>query len=256
MFLMSRMLEKINKYIERQNKLEKKVDINMVPQFSTVIRENFETDDFRKLAAAGLEAAPLQFWIMPAAMSKKVHHSSEHGIGEVEYDDASKLYYVKEIGGKAFHTLRVLDIAEIFMEADDPRIFDFRGNLKAEKYGNEMTPRERDIIRTACLWHDIYSGGTDDEFNSKRRSMDKNHPHYHRTELAPLSSMISVAEWDLLLKCIEQHMWKWDDKIDIMKFHDLKLKESVQEAYKFANEYRIVRIVELSDLIASRNIRS
>ena len=43
----------------------------MVPQFSTVIRENFETDDFRKLAAAGLEAAPLQFWIMPAAMSKK-----------------------------------------------------------------------------------------------------------------------------------------------------------------------------------------
>lgn len=254
---MSNLLEKIDELlIEEMKKLKRKVDINMVPEYSQVIN-NFETEDFKKLAIAGLEAAPLQFWIMPAAMSKRVHHSSEHGIGEIEYDNENHLYIVKKIGGKAFHTLRVLDIAEIIMEADDPVVSrDFHGNIKKMVYGNEMTPREKDLIRTACLWHDIYSGGTEDEFDINRRYMDKNHPHYHRKELAPLSSMISIQEWDLLLKCIEQHMWKWDDKIDIMKFHDLKLKESVQEAYKFANEYRIVRIVELSDLIASRNIRS
>mgnify|MGYP000882996590 CR=1 FL=1 len=252
---MSKLLEMIEQYIESTNKLERKVDIKMVPQYSSVM-DNFETEDFRKLVTAGLEAAPLQFWIMPAAMSKNVHHSSEHGLGEVEYDEVNKLYHVKRIGGKAFHTLRVLDIAEIFMEADDPRVFDFRGNVKKEKYGNEMSKRERDLIRTACLWHDIYSGGTEDEFDSNRRYMDKNHPHYHRTELAALCTMVSIEEWDLLLKCIEQHMWKWDDKIEIMRFHDMSKKGTVQEAYEFAKEYRIVRIVELSDLIASRNIRS
>jgi hypothetical protein len=252
---MSRLLKKIDEYIERRDNLKRKVDINMVPEYSLVVN-NFETEDFKKLAVAGLEAAPLQFWIMPAAMSKKVHHSSEHGIGEVEYDEVNKIHYVKKIGGKAFHTLRVLDIAEIFMEADDPRVRNFRGNVIDTKKGNEMTQRERDLIRTACLWHDIYSGGPGDEFNSKRRSMDKDHPHYHRTELASLSRMVSVEEWDLLLKCIEQHMWKWDNNIEIVKFHDIGKMKTVREAYEFAKEYRIIRIVELSDLIASRNIRT
>ena len=125
---MSRLLKKIDEYIERRDNLKRKVNINMVPEYSLVVN-NFETEDFKKLAVAGLEAAPLQFWIMPAAMSKKVHHSSEHGIGEVEYDQVNKIHYVKKIGGKAFHTLRVLDIAEIFMEADDPRVRNFRGNV-------------------------------------------------------------------------------------------------------------------------------
>lgn len=252
---MSELLERINEYIKKHSQLKRKVDLKMVPYYSNIIDENFETEDFKKLATAGLEAAPLQFWIMPAAMSKKVHHSSEHGIGEVVYDEEKEIYVVNKIGGKAYHTLRVFDIAEIFMEADDPRVFDFQGNVKEWKYGNEMTERERDLIRTACLWHDIYSGGTGDEFDSKRRSMDKKHPHYHRTELAPLSVMVSVDEWELLMECIEQHMWKWDDNIEIMKFHDINKKETVKEAYEFIRKYRMIRIVELSDLIASRNIR-
>ena len=90
----------------------------MVPHYSSAI-DNFETEDFKRLAIAGLEAAPLQFWIMPAAMSKKVHHSSEHEIGEIEYDKTKQLYYVKRIGGKAFHTLRVLDVAEIIKASDN-----------------------------------------------------------------------------------------------------------------------------------------
>jgi len=251
---MSELLERLNEYIKKQSKLKRKVDIKMVPHYSSAI-DNFETEDFKRLAIAGLEAAPLQFWIMPAAMSKKVHHSSEHEIGEIEYDETKQLYYVKRIGGKAFHTLRVLDVAEIIMESDDPRVKDFQGNIKKWKYGNEMTERERDLIRTACLWHDIYSGGTGDEFDDQRKSLDKRHPHYHRTELASLSFMILVEEWELLMKCIEQHMWKWDD-IEIVKFHDIAKQKTVEEAYKFAKEYRIIKIVELSDLIASRNIRT
>lgn len=248
-------ISKINEYIERKSTLKKKVDLFKVPGFSDIIK-NFETKDFKNLAIAGLEAAPLQFWIMPAAMRKGVHHKSEHGIGEVEKDDINQIHRVGKIGGKAFHTLRVLDVAEIFIEADDPRVKNYNGSIKSMKYGNEMTPRERDLIRTACLWHDIYSGGTGDEFNSKRRGMDKNHPHYHRKELASLCHYVSVDEWDLLLMAIEQHMWKWDDNIDILKFHDIGKQNTVKDAHAYANIYRIVRIVELSDLIASRNIRT
>jgi hypothetical protein len=179
---MSRLLEKIDEYIERRDNLKRKVNINMVPEYSLVVN-NFETEDFKKLAVAGLEAAPLQFWIMPAAMSKKVHHSSEHGIGEIEYDGVNKIHYVKKIGGKAFHTLRVLDIAEIFMEADDPRVRNFRGNVIDTKKGNEMTQRERDLIRTACLWHDIYSGGPGDEFKNRSNI---------RSYLSGLTSVIPI----------------------------------------------------------------
>lgn len=47
----------------------------------------------------------------------------------------------------------------------------------------------------------------------------------------------------------------WDEYIDIIKFHDIEKCKSVKEAHEFANKYRIIRIVEMSDLIASRNIR-
>lgn len=53
-------------------------------------------------------------------------------------------------------------------------------------------------------------------------------------------------------------MWKWDPEADIVKFHDVKDCPSVDEAYMYMNKYRIVRIVELSDMIAAntQNIRT
>lgn len=264
------LLEKMRAHIEKKEKATKrKIDLYDVPEFGNII-DTFETVEFKELAKLGLEVAPLQFWVMPAAMRKGVHHESEHGIGEVIYDETNNINIVNSIGGKAFHTIRVLKFAEVFMEADSPLVKDFKGSVTAMKNGNEMSSRERDLIRTACLWHDIFSGGTGDEFDSKRRSMDKNHPHYHRTEFSPLVDAvntlliekskkdnkkyepISDQEWELLLYAIEQHMWKWDDKIDIIKFHDMRNFDNIENAYEFMKKYRIVRIVELSDLIASR----
>lgn len=234
--------------------MRRKIDIYTVPQFAGVLKQ-FETKDFKNLIIDALEVAPLQFWEMPASMRKGVHHESEHGIGSYFYDEEDELYVVESIGGKAFHTLRVLDVAEIKMEADDPRIMDWHGKVKETKFGNQMTNRERDLIRTACLLHDIYSGGTGDEFDSKRRSMDTFHPHYHKTELAHLSKYISADEWDLLIDCISQHMWKWDSNVEIIKFHDMENCKTVEEAYEFMRRYRIIKTVEESDLIASRTIR-
>lgn len=235
------------------NEHPRKIDIWQIPEMVEVLRK-FETADIRKLAIAGLERAPLQFWIMPASMSKAVHHSTEHSIGEVIYDDKTGLNRVTKIGGKAFHTVRVVNYAEVMLEADHPPIQNFQGKIIEIKRGNELTVRERDLIRTACLWHDVFSGGTNDEFNPKRRGMDKYHPHYHATEFAYLANIIPTNEWELLVKIIKHHMWKWDDYVDIVKFHDMKECSSVEEAYQFMRRYRLIRIVELSDLLASKNL--
>lgn len=233
----------------------RKVNIYNVPDFCTAMN-NFETQEFKNLAIAGLEAAPLQFWIMPAAMRKNIHHSTEHGIGEVEYDEAKGIHCVNTIGGKAYHTIRVLKTAEIFLEADDPRVMDFHGKVTEMRMGNEMTRRERDLVRVACLWHDIFSGGPGDKFDSKRRGMDKDHPYYHKTEFAALKSIVTADEWELLIDAIQGHMWKWDAKTKdtMVRFHDMRNCSSVAEAYEMMKHYRIIRIVELSDLIASRDI--
>lgn len=127
---MNMLLENAIKFLEREEKtLPRKINIYNVPEFCSVM-DTYETEEFKKLAIAGLEAAPLQFWIMPAAMRKGVHDPCEHGTGEVQFDEVNNINYVKTIGGKAFHTLRVLDIAEIMMKTDDPRITDFRGKSK------------------------------------------------------------------------------------------------------------------------------
>lgn len=239
-------------YNLKGEEIKPKINIYEVPGFAEVL-DRFKNSDLRDLAAIGLSIAPLQFWIMPASMSKNKHHVSEHEIGQVSFDEVRGLYRVEKVGGKAYHTLRVCKVAEIFMEADDPLVTDWQGNIKSYKAGNELTSREQDIVRLCCLWHDIFSGGTGDEFDFSRKKLDTYHPHYHRTEFAHLSKMVSEEEWELILYIISQHMWKWDDKIEPMKFHDMKKCRTVEEAYEMMKKYRLVRIVELSDLIASRN---
>lgn len=248
---MSTFAEKVKKYLEQSN--SRKIDVMQIPEFAAALNE-FQTEDIKVLCIKGLEAAPLQFWIMPAAMRKGVHHPSEFGIGEVEKDENSSLHVVKSFGGKAHHTLRVLRFANFFLETDDPAIKDWKGRIKRMRYGNEFTARERDLMRCAILWHDIYSGGTEDEFDSTRKRMDSYHPFYHRTELAHLSHLVSPEEWELLLAMIENHMWKWDknEDFEIIHFHDLKEQPTVEEAYRFANRYRMIRIVEMSDYLAAQ----
>jgi hypothetical protein len=243
------LLDKVNALLKNR----KKINVMQIPDFAAALN-TFQTKDIKELAIRGLEMAPLQFWIMPAAMRKGVHHPTEFGIGEVVWNEESKLNEVKSFGGKAFHTLRVLKFAEYFLETDDPAIKDWGGRITSMRYGNEMTARERDLIRCAVLWHDVFSGGTADEFDFKRKKMDPDHPFYHRTEFSSLSHLVSEDEWELLLLMIENHMWKWDKKegFEIIHFHDIANQGTVREAYKFANNYRMIRIVEMSDYLASR----
>lgn len=230
---------------------ERKVDVLNIPLFKEALKK-FESDDIRSLAKRGLEIAPLQFWIMPASMNKLAHHTSEHGVGDICYSAEKDIHVVNVIGGKAYHTIRVFNIAEILLEADAPEVKDYNGNIKAYKYGNEFTSRERDIIRLACLWHDIFSGGTEDEFDTKRKGLDKNHSMYHRTEYDHLKVFVNEDEWALILDAIEMHMWKWFSK-DTVQFHAIKEMSTVEEAYAYMRRYRVIKLVEMADLIAANN---
>ncbi len=241
------------KELNSSSKHPKRIDIWRIPEMVEVL-ECFDTKDIRELAVEGLERAPLQFWTMPASISKLFHHASEHEVGELEYNDSTGLYQVKKIGGKAYHTVRVVHYAEAMMEADQPAVTNFRGQVVATKPGNQFNPRERDLIRTACLWHDIFAGGTESDSYSKRRRTDPYHSHYHATEYAFLADLIPQDEWELLIEMISQHMWKWDKFVEVVKFHDMKRCSSVEEAYEFMRKYRMIRVVELSDLLASKNL--
>ena len=160
------------------------------------------------------------------------------------------------VGGDFNHMTRVFSLAQVFLEADDPRIWDFRRTKVVDYFfGNEFTEAEESIILFACMLHDIFDGGPQDEFNWNRKGMDKEHPYYHREYFKPLTEYITEEEFDLLCTIIEAHMGKWGTraKEKFPRFDELKKMETVEDAYKFARVYRMVRIVQMSDLLASRD---
>ena len=49
---------------------------------------------------------------------------------------------------------RVFSLAQVFLEADDPRIWDFRRTKVVDYFfGNEFTEAEESIILFACMLH-------------------------------------------------------------------------------------------------------
>lgn len=230
----------------------KKINIMEVPEFGASVM-SIKNSDIRNFTIAALEAAPLQFWIMPASTRSNIHHVSEHEEGSVMQD--GNLAKVQKIGGKAFHTLRVLKFAECQIETDRVAVVNQWTNvLKKNVPGNEYSDREEDIIRAACLLHDIYSGGTGDEYNAKARGMDKYHPHYHRTELDEILLLLPEKDRETLLQAIENHMWKYDEFKTPISFHHMKHMPTVEDAFAFASRYRIIKVVEISDYLAAQNI--
>lgn len=210
---MSALLERVEQFVADMKKRSRprKVDLSTIPEFWDAVQK-FENEDLRRLCIAGLETAPAAFWKIPGSFSTGVHNEKEHGWGETKLDPDTGLYLVMKIGGKAVHTLRVLAFAEIFLYAEEAEIWNFQmTKVTAMRPGNELTSRERDIVRLCCLWHDIFSVGTiDDCAPGDFKAMDKKHPHYHRQEFEGFRDMVPASEWELILKIIGQHMWKWE----------------------------------------------
>lgn len=225
-----------------------KVDISSVPYLLDELKK-IKTDRWKKFAIELFSKyCPRQFFIMPAAMRKGVHNEVEHTIGEWDLKDKIK---IKQVGGKYWHSIRVAQYVDYIIETDSAEIWDFnKTKVINYVYGNEYLDYEEDIMRIAALSHDIYSGGVEDEFNSKRKSMDKEHPYYHRKELESLKKIVGEQEFELYLNVVENHMWKWSIKEPTISFDDGK--EIDNKAYEFYRKYRLVKNMELSDYLASK----
>lgn len=185
---------------------------------------------------------------MPAAMNSFAHDIVELSYGEYDGDTPN----VKKMGGKCFHSVRVCEIVEHILNTDSPEITDFHGIVKKYVYGNEYEDWESDMLKVAALSHDIFSGGVEDEFNYKRRYLDKNHPYYHRQALACISSILPENEWNTYLTVVENHMWKWSPKECTIFFHDGKKKNTASDKDNFYNLYRLVKVMEIADYLAAQ----
>lgn len=227
-----------------------KVDLTTVP-FLLEALDTLETEHWKQFALELFaKFTPKQFYIMPASMSKKQHHETEQSVGCFDPMEPKKLL---KMGGKYYHSYRVyLKLLEI-IEPDHPEIWNWRKTKVVRYvYGFEYEPWQRDAMKVAALSHDIFSGGTGDEFDSKRKYLDKHHAHYHKTELVPLKKMVPDNEWDAYIIMVDNHMAKWDPVEPSMKFHDGKTKETVTECYEHYVLYRMMKNVELADYLASR----
>ena len=213
-------------------------------------------ENIRKFTYFALvDYAPLSFWEIPAAFSAACHHESEKIIGEVvENGDG---YTVTKLGGKAWHTLRVVNIAKTIIESDEEKIWDYRKTtVKGIFAGNEMHSLYADVCIASCILHDIFSLTEGLEWrNTKHRGMDKNHPYYHRTELDELAKrFLSKQVWDFMLRAIESHMWKWSPNPDVIPRRRSMLSvKSVKEAYDFSELYRVIEYVHIADLLAAQS---
>lgn len=183
-----------------------KVDLTTVPFLLDAIH-TLETEHWKQFALELFaKYTPKQFYILPASMSKKKHHETELSIGAFDPMEPKKLV---KMGGKYYHSIRVYEKLLEILEPDSPEIWNWkRDKVVKYVYGNEYEAWERDVMKVAALSHDIFSGGTEDEFNPNRKYMDKQHAHYHKTELLPLAKLVPENEWNTYIMIVDNHMWK------------------------------------------------
>ncbi|MFW6024868.1 MAG: helix-turn-helix domain-containing protein [Candidatus Woesearchaeota archaeon] len=235
----------------REKKKVKKVELDSVPYLMDFIN-SLSTPHWRNFATTLFEYyVPKQFYILPATFHKNQHNESELETGYFDKDNPLKL---ASMGGKAYHSYRVYKQLLQIIEPDMPEIWDYKKTkVKNYVYGNDYEAWELDVMKVAAWAHDIYSGGPNDELDPKRKRMDKLHPHYHKTELLPIKSMVPDNEWDAFIQCVDNHMWKWQkDPSTLIRFDNGKNFDDKKEVYNFYRLFRMVKNVELADYLASR----
>jgi len=127
-------------------------------------------EEIRKLTKECLDGAPSWFWIRPASSTGK-YHSSDENI----------------TGGLILHTKRVCKIAEILIEA-------------------WMVPINADVIRSACILHDIAKYGLG--IYSTKYTLP-NHPQLGGEFIKKIAGDKYKEKVENISNAITSHMGKW-----------------------------------------------
>jgi len=133
--------------------------------------EKIEDEDIKALTRECLEKAPPHFWYRPASSTGKYHSKDEN-----------------ESGGLVLHTKRVCQVAEVIISS-------------------WPNPIKADIIRSACILHDICKYGTG--YSSTQYTLS-NHPQLAADFVQTvLSNKYDEEEVKLIATSISNHMGKF-----------------------------------------------
>lgn len=172
------------------------------------VLNTFENDDIKDFAIVLLDNLPEYIWHVGASSTGKYHPA--YSLGE---------------GGLMRHQIAVVRFLNFFFEL--------------EQYGDRMTSRERDLMRTAALIHDGRKSGSQSDYErSKYTKFD------HPLQMAAVirsydGKYLNHNEIELIAHCIESHMGQWNV--------DRKTGECLPKPEDTYQE-----LVHLADYLASR----
>ena len=128
-------------------------------------------EEIRNLTKECLDKAPPHFWYRPASSTGKYHSPDEN-----------------EVGGLILHTKRVCKVGEILLEA-------------------WFTPVNSDVVRSACILHDICKYG---DGSSPTQYTLSNHPKLGGEFVRKVAGdKYSKEKVDAISNAITSHMGKW-----------------------------------------------
>lgn len=175
------------------------------------VLDTFENEDIKQFAQNLIIKAPTYWNHVPASSTGKYHPS--YSLGE---------------GGLVRHTIAVVRFLNHMLDV--------------ESIGSQFTPRERDLLRTAAISHDMQKSGTQADYEkSKYTKFD--HPLRMAgiiREFKETDNILPDSEIELIAHVVESHMGAFNtDK----RHPDIILP-------KPTDKYQI--ILHLADYLASR----
>jgi 23S rRNA maturation-related 3'-5' exoribonuclease YhaM len=154
-------------------------------------------EEIRNFTKECLDKAPPHFWYRPASSTGKYHAPDEN-----------------ELGGLILHTKRVCKVGEILIEC-------------------WITPIEADVVRSACILHDICKYG---DGSSPTRYTLNNHPKLGGEFVKRISGdKYTKEKVDAISNAIISHMGKWGTPFEnksenlIVHFADVVATEIYEE---------------------------
>lgn len=172
------------------------------------ILNTFENPDIKEFAIVLLDSLPEYIWHVGASSTGKYH--PQYSLGEM---------------GLMRHQMAVVRFMNFFLEL--------------EQYNKNISSRQRDLLRVACLIHDGRKSGSQEDYERSKYTKF-NHPTLMADVIRGYDGKyLNHEEIELIAHCIESHMGQWN--------LDKKTGECLPKPVDIYQE-----LVHLADYLASR----
>ena len=143
------------------------------------ILNTFENPDIKEFAVVLLDGLPEYIWHIGASSTGKYH--PQYSLGEM---------------GLMRHQMAVVRFMNFFLEL--------------EQYNKNISSRQRDLLRVACLVHDGRKSGTQEDYERSKYTKF-NHPILMANVIRSYDGKyLNHEEIELIAHCIESHMGQFN----------------------------------------------